>query len=121
MEISILNLIKFRYVLINMTEFLFLSLARPTRNRLKWNTDGMIKTGPLQGEIMFISILGHLAPQLIQVKMFMQTLILFEVFISNPHISFHILDIPEILRDNHVTNAIQGAAPNKMTFKRIWW
>ena len=102
-----------------MTEFLFLFLA--TGNPLKWNTYGMIKAGPFQGKIIFISIMGHLAPQLIQVKMFMQTLILFEVFISNPHISFHILDIPEILRDNHVTNAIQGAAPNKMTFKRIWW
>ena len=48
--------------------------------------------------------------------MFMQTLILFEISIFNPHISFHILDIPEILRDNHVTNAIQVAAPNKMVF-----
>ena len=48
--------------------------------------------------------------------MFMQTLILFEVFIFNAHISFHILDIPEILRDNHVTNAMQVAAPDKMVF-----
>ena len=31
---------------------------------------------------------------------------MFLFFISNPHISFYIVDIPEILRDNHVKNAM---------------
>ena len=53
-----------------MPEFLILSLARPSKNRSKWNTDDVIKTEPFQGKVIFITILSHLALHLIQVKMF---------------------------------------------------
>ena len=53
-----------------MAEFLFLSPARPSENRSKWNTDDIIKTELFQGKIIFISILSHVAQQMIQVKMF---------------------------------------------------
>ena len=44
---------------------------------------------------------------------------LFEVFIPNRHILFYILEIPEVLRDYHVTNSMQEVTPNTMTFQRI--
>ena len=51
-------------------ELVFLSLAKPSGNCSKWNNDDLIKTGPFQGKIIFILILAHLPPQLIQAKMF---------------------------------------------------
>ena len=45
-----------------MTEFLSLFLARPTGNLLKCNTDGMIKTGPFQGKIIFYLNSGSFSP-----------------------------------------------------------
>ena len=52
------------------TELLFFSLAKPSGNCWKWNNDDPNKTGTFLGKIIFISILGHLPSQLIQVKMF---------------------------------------------------
>ena len=57
-------------VLVYKIELQFLSPAKPPGNCPKWNNDDLIKTGPFQGKIIFILILGHLHPQLIQAKMF---------------------------------------------------
>ena len=57
-------------LLVYKIELLFLSLARPSGNCSKWNNDDLIKTGPFQGKIIFILILGYLPPQLIQAEMF---------------------------------------------------
>ena len=57
-------------VLVYKIELLFLSLGKPSGNCSKWNNDELIKTEPFQGKILFILILGHLPPQLIQAKMF---------------------------------------------------
>ena len=46
-------------VLVYKIELLFLSLAKPSGNCSKWNNDDLNKTGPFQGKIIFISILGH--------------------------------------------------------------
>ena len=59
----------------------------------------MIKTESFQGK-NFLSAL-----QLIRVNFDTQILFSFCFLISNRHISFYILDIPEMLQDNHVTNA----------------
>ena len=49
-------------VLVYQIELLFLSLAKPSGNCSKWNNDDLIKTGPFQGKIISILILGHLPP-----------------------------------------------------------
>ena len=69
-------------VLVYKIEFPFLSLAKPSGDCSKWNNDDLIKTGPFQGKIIFILILGHLPPQLIQAKMFRHQFCLRFIFLT---------------------------------------
>ena len=85
-------------VLVYKIELLFLSLAKPSGNCSKWSNDDLIKTGPFQGEVIFILILGHFNPQLIQAKMFRHQFCFGFLFLTG-YILFYIIDIARVPRD----------------------